>query len=45
MKTQGTGYLGYRTAITPDGDWQFFVAGDYARSTSRAGRRGRTRGA
>jgi len=19
---------GYRTAITPDGDWQFFVAGD-----------------
>jgi len=28
MKTQGTGYLGYRTAITPDGDWQFFVAGD-----------------
>ena len=28
MQTQGTGYLGYRTAITPDGDWQFFVAGD-----------------
>jgi hypothetical protein len=28
MKTQGTGYLGYRAAITPDGDWQFFVAGD-----------------
>jgi hypothetical protein len=28
MKTQGTGYLGYRTAITPEGDWQFFVAGD-----------------
>jgi hypothetical protein len=28
MKVQGTGYLGYRTAITPDGDWQFFVAGD-----------------
>ena len=28
MKTQGTGYLGYRTAITTDGDWQFFVAGD-----------------
>jgi hypothetical protein len=28
MKTQGTGYLGYRTAITPDGDWQFFIAGD-----------------
>ena len=28
METQGTGYLGYRTAITPEGDWQFFVAGD-----------------
>ena len=28
MRTQGTGYLGYRTAITPDGVWQFFVAGD-----------------
>ena len=28
MRTQGTGYLGYRTAITPDGQWQFFVAGD-----------------
>jgi hypothetical protein len=28
MKVGGTGYLGYRTAITPDGDWQFFVAGD-----------------
>jgi hypothetical protein len=28
MKTQETGYLGYRTAITADGDWQFFVAGD-----------------
>ena len=28
MKEQGTGYIGYRTAITPDGDWQFFVAGD-----------------
>jgi hypothetical protein len=28
MKTQGTGYLGYRTAITADGDWQFFIAGD-----------------
>ena len=28
MKTQATGYLGYRTAITADGDWQFFVAGD-----------------
>jgi hypothetical protein len=24
----GGGYLGYRTAITADGDWQFFVAGD-----------------
>ena len=23
-----TGYLGYRTAITAEGDWQFFVAGD-----------------
>jgi hypothetical protein len=28
MKTQGFGYLGYRTAITAEGDWQFFVAGD-----------------
>jgi hypothetical protein len=28
MKAQNTGYLGWRTAITPDGDWQFFVAGD-----------------
>jgi hypothetical protein len=28
MRTQGTGYLGYRTAITPEGEWQFFVAGD-----------------
>ena len=27
MKTAGS-YLGYRTAITADGDWQFFVAGD-----------------
>jgi hypothetical protein len=27
MKT-GASYLGYRTAITTDGDWQFFVAGD-----------------
>lgn len=26
--SQGTGYLGYRTAITADGDWQFFIAGD-----------------
>ena len=28
MQEQQTGYLGYRTAITADGDWQFFVAGD-----------------
>ena len=28
MREQGTGYLGYRAAITADGDWQFFVAGD-----------------
>ncbi len=28
MQEQNTGYLGFRTAITPDGDWQFFVAGD-----------------
>ena len=28
MQEQATGYLGYRTAITADGDWQFFVAGD-----------------
>jgi hypothetical protein len=28
MQEQNTGYLGYRTAITADGDWQFFVAGD-----------------
>jgi hypothetical protein len=28
MRQQNTGYLGYRTAITSDGDWQFFVAGD-----------------
>jgi hypothetical protein len=27
MKAGGS-YLGYRTAITGDGDWQFFVAGD-----------------
>ena len=27
MKAAGM-YLGYRTAITADGDWQFFVAGD-----------------
>ena len=28
MRSGGTGYLGYRTAITAAGDWQFFVAGD-----------------
>lgn len=28
MLEHNTGYLGWRTAITPDGDWQFFVAGD-----------------
>jgi hypothetical protein len=27
MKAQGS-YLGWRTAITAEGDWQFFVAGD-----------------
>ena len=27
MKAAGS-FLGYRTAITADGDWQFFVAGD-----------------
>lgn len=27
MKAGGS-YVGYRTAITADGDWQFFVAGD-----------------
>ena len=27
MKAGGM-YLGYRTAVTADGDWQFFVAGD-----------------
>jgi len=27
MKAAGS-YFGYRTAITVDGDWQFFVAGD-----------------
>jgi hypothetical protein len=25
---EGTGYLGWRTGIEPDGDWAFFVAGD-----------------
>jgi hypothetical protein len=28
MRESGTGYIGWRTAITPEGDWQFFVAGD-----------------
>jgi hypothetical protein len=28
MKAQHTGYLGWRTAITAEGDWQFFVAGE-----------------
>jgi hypothetical protein len=28
MREQNTGYVGYRTAITADGDWQFFVTGD-----------------
>jgi hypothetical protein len=28
MRESGTGYTGWRTAITADGDWQFFVAGD-----------------
>ena len=28
MRQQNTGYLGYRTAITADGDWQFFTTGD-----------------
>ena len=28
MKRGGTGYLGYRVGITPQGDWQYFVAGD-----------------
>lgn len=28
MRSGGTGYVGYRTAITAEGDWQFFVAGD-----------------
>jgi hypothetical protein len=28
MRSQGTGYLGYRVGITRAGDWQFFVAGD-----------------
>lgn len=28
MREGGTGYIGWRTAITADGDWQFFVTGD-----------------
>ena len=24
----GSGYLGYRTGIAPDGTWRFFIAGD-----------------
>lgn len=28
LMRSGGMYLGYRTAITADGDWQFFVAGD-----------------
>jgi hypothetical protein len=28
MRKGGSVYLGYRTAITKTGDWQFFVAGD-----------------
>jgi hypothetical protein len=28
MRAGGTGYTGWRTTITPDGDWQFFVEGD-----------------
>jgi hypothetical protein len=28
MRKSGNVYLGYRTAITRTGDWQFFVAGD-----------------
>ena len=25
---EGSGYLGWRTGIAPDGTWQFFIAGD-----------------
>jgi hypothetical protein len=25
---EGTGYLGWRTGIEPNGDWSFYVAGD-----------------
>lgn len=28
MRAAGAGYTGWRTAITPDGEWQYFVAGD-----------------
>ena len=28
MRRSGNTYLGYRTAITRSGDWQFFVSGD-----------------
>ena len=28
MRRGGSGYLGYRVGITPQGDWQYFIAGD-----------------
>jgi hypothetical protein len=28
MRRRASGFLGYRIAITEDGDWTFFVAGD-----------------
>jgi hypothetical protein len=28
LVVEGTGYIGWRTGITPDGSWVFFVAGD-----------------
>ena len=28
MRRSGNTHLGYRTAITRSGDWQFFVSGD-----------------
>jgi hypothetical protein len=28
MFVSGTGYLGWRTGIAPDGSWTFFIAGD-----------------
>jgi hypothetical protein len=28
MRRGGSGYLGYRVGIKPNGDWQFFIAGD-----------------